>query len=823
MKTRTADFDVAWGNRRSRKAAYKITYKRNLWDGVSAYALESSSHTIISREIGKIAGISWKLDVPIANRILPSNVTLYLKDNGYKWLPSNSAGIWNDGASYEPVGSEFTVWYGYYLADGSIEYVAIFTGRLVDDPRFDSTTGLAQLALVGKAESKLEAKSAQHVGTTLTAQSLGTGDASTKNFTGQKSIWTITNVKVAGVLKTQGDAADYTLDKLNDADNGAIVQFTAAPAGAAALLYDYEQWYRDKSIATLVGLLCDAAGIPSGEREIQEPLFASGVLSSHLWDTQADWQGGGVQTNIDATFSAGNLLKGLRVDTFADGDYTVDPVWTVQSGTWNFHADDPLFGGGKAIFASSGAISTPRAFSGTAFEAKFQFGAGQHGADQIATFTFLSSNADGTGNGYVVEFDNPGTSTPTIATIYRLDAGVRTSLGDVTLNGSDMYLTSIAGPWYLKRDSSGIITLSTTGAALITTAADSTYTTGSYYVLAANASLDMFFWNLFFNDLQAGIWESAEVDLLATPSAWAPLAVSKTVPAGWTVTIKTNVAAISGGPYDGYVAVDGSMTPTSALKRYAKVRVEITAPSGEFDPTVCLIDSIRLYWYATQLNIKSADFTDMSCLDAVAELAGMGGMEYGSKGDGTFFFRNKSVSSSADLTLSHRNAIATIQNYETGYREVYNVGQVRYGQSGQQGYYFAQWKASDAAEAAPTTADRFGERVLALDLQKFIFSNDAQVAIAIARKLYDNNYRPKRRIQVKSRIIPHLDLSDKVSLSFHDSPLIEASIFGDPLNFYPVTGPNAQTLARDLVMKVIGHSMDPMKSESILDLEEVLS
>lgn len=200
----------------------------------------------------------------------------------------------------------------------------------------------------------------------------------------------------------------------------------------------------------------------------------------------------------------------------------------------------------------------------------------------------------------------------------------------------------------------------------------------------------------------------------------------------------------------------------------------------------------------------------------------MGGMYFGSKGDGTFYLRNRTVSGAADIVLSQKNAISAVTKYASGGKEVRPIAVVRYGESGRNGYYNAEYGAAQAGEAAPTTAQRFGNRTIELDLNRFIFANNADVALAIARKLYTLHYRPKRRITTRGRIVPHLDPLDKTSFSFHDSPLIENAIFGDPFQRFPVAGPNTRTLARAIAMVAVGHAPDLMKSESIIDWEEIL-
>lgn len=827
MKTRTAAFDPAWSSRRSRKAIYKITYKRRYWNG-SAYVLESTAKTLRRREIDRISGLSWKLDTPHQNRILPANVSLVLLDKSWKWLPTNTAnGVWRRGGEsptlgFDPIGSEFTISYGYITdSDGTEEYLAQFTGLVQDDPRFDSTSGTVTLNLLEKSAAKLEACDAQKVCEELTDQATdpATGDGSNAIFAMLTSVWRAFNIRVAAALKTQG--THYTLEKLNDAEEAAEIDLSSAvPTAGQTVLWDGSRWYRDKSIKELVELICDAAGITSGMRSIAEPLF-SGVASSKDIDSEAHFAAGTVLTNISTAAAPGSAKrKWFLIDDFADGDFTASPVWSSNG------AIAPTIVSNKLRFTGASntntiQVSTPLTKRTGTWEFKVRYISG----DGRIFVGFINQNQ---GNGYSFIWQ-PGTTLP--------DGELANVLEDYPSNQSiGMSGFALSGTTEktirLTRDSGGIIKCYVDGVLKGTSGVTREFDATRLSIQSigfTSTEADgpvMEFDDFYYSEEvdgsgavsnSAATFESAVQDLLSTPSVWGTLDRTAVLNGG-TITYYTATSA-DGISFDAYVeVVDGVIAST--LRRYIKVKAVLAPASGSYVSPE--LQKLTINYSTSELFIKSADFTGLNGLQAIQELAIMGGMEFGSEGDGTFFFRAKNASATVDLSLSQKNAIIAVQDYQTGYREVKNVAQVRYGKSGTDGYYFSEYKASTAGEASPTTAERFGERVLSLDLQRFIFANNANVADAIARKLYELNYRPKRRLKLRCRIVPHLDLSDTVKINFHDSPLIEKAIFGDPLQRYPVTGPNSRTLARDIIMKVIGHSPDVMKSESVLDLEEIL-
>lgn len=840
MKTTTAAFNVAWGNRRVRFAVYKITYKRRYWNG-SAYVLESTSRTIHRREIDRISGISDKFDIPLQNRILPSNVSIVLNDKGYKWLPTNTAnGVWRKDATattgYDPVGSEFTIHYGYITdSDGTEELLSMFVGVIQDDPKFDSVSGTVTFQLVAKNIAKLEAADASEVGTAVTdgATNPANGNGALDTFSTQKtSLWAARNIRVNGVAKTQG--TDYTLDNLNDAETEATIVFESGSIpGAVPILFDGDQWHRNKSISELVGLLLDEAGVASGDREIEEPIF-SGVDQSASINTSAEWAAGTL-TNADATVTPGTLKrKWFCIDDFADGDYTASPIWTAteRSGASNV----VTAAGGEFDIQVVGAGSQTTKLE--TWHMETVGGAGKNSGTWVwrQKSAFTNNTGVGATEIYTTTRFSEWPNAYLGCTISHDSAGSCKFYVDGTLQAT-FALSLGAYHEFRVTVSGGTMTLYVDGVSK----GSGTTIMGSFGAfhaqavlgnLGANNPLDnsrLYLDDIYYReaiDVAGAIttgemsWMSAEQDLLAAPTIFLP--VTKTVTAnGGTYTFKTNVAAASGGPYDGELNVDGTDTPTSALKRYAKIGFSTVVAKGTVSGPEFTV--LTLNWRGSSLFVKSADFTGQNCLQAMTDLAKLGGMEWGQDGAGVVYFRNKTVAGSADLTISQKNVIAAVTDYSPGYRDVKNKAQVRYGKSGTDGYYFAEYAAADASEASPTTAQRFGEKVISLDLQRLIFANDAQVAEAVAQKLYEIHYRPKRRLKLRCRIIPQLELSDKVSVSFHDSPLIEKAIFGDPLQRFPVVGPNSRTLARDILMKVVGHSPDVMKAESVLDLEEVLS
>lgn len=814
MKTRTADFDVAWANRRVRKANYYVTVARRYWNG-SAYAL-ATPISINKREIDKLSGLATKFDLPLQNRILPSNVTLTLIDKAYKWLPSNLAnGMWRpSGVSptygFDPVGSEFVIYYGYELADGTTEYLAMFTGVVEDDPGFDSTSGTVTFSLMEKSASLLESGRAQNVGLSGSGQATSPTDGNGVLLTFSavlKSVWEITVVAWNAITRTLGSDADYTLDNLNDAELAPDIVFNAgSEPGAFPITFSYRQWYRDKSISELVGYLCDEAGIGSGDRVIEEPIF-TGVDQSQSYGSAAEWAAGTL-TNADATTLSGYLRrKWYKIDNFPGS--TLDAAWSTNSLGYSVS-------GGKLNVTDGGSAQIAVAKATGTWEIKVAWASGK--MDTLISFA----------NGYCLLWrPDPTDSGGGTAQLLKYPSlGAMTGSTSFALTGTDektIRITRAATTGETKVYVNGV---------LKDTATDPDSFSAGYFTLyhaKRDPSFAITYDDIYYSDIVDGsgalvttdmIWESPEINLLAAPSSWLPLAFAVVLNGG-TISARTKSATTSGGAYSAYAATDDTYTPQSPLRQYLKV--EITGAAGDILMLAPVFDSFTVNWRGSSLFIKSADFTGLTCLQAVQELAKMGGMEFGSEGDGSFYFRNRNVTGAAEITLSQKNALLAVTKFSTGYKDVRPIATVKYGKSGSDGYYYAEYGAAESGEASPTNEERFGPRTIDLELSRFIFSNDADVANAIAQKQYELFYRPKKKMTVRSRIIPHLSASSRVSISFHDSPLIEKTIFGDPFQVSPPMGANTKTLARSIAMKVVGHTPDIIRGESLIDLEEILS
>lgn len=613
--------------------------------------------------------------------------------------------------------------------------------------------------------------------------------------------------------KTQG--TDYTIDQINKGEDNALINFESGsvPANKATIIYSGKQWKRDQKVSTLVGLLCDEAGIGSGIRTITEPVWpvagASVILTS-----QANFEAGTL-LDIDTKTLPGSA-KGFILDDWNDEDHDEGYGWNVSGGSWDVISGVLTHSGatGTATLSDAGAVKQTGAWRIRMFQGT--------GTSRFKFFV-VNGSFDGS-NWYSIDLD-----ATTVKLIKSMDRVPSLSNLETTL------ITSTRTPsptdhYMVTRDGSGNFNLyvdTGSGFTSLGTATDTAIGSSTRIVLRATsegALFDSLGYSAETNGALAfvtteAVWTSAEQDLLAAPLAWTNLIADETLNDG-TITYQVNVSSTSGSGYDGWITVVNGAVPTNALKRYVQIRAKILWPVGNNNPPA--VNSIRLNYQATELFIKQADFTGMDCFAAMQELAVManGLSVFTFDGLGNFLFQARANAGSADFNINQSNVIQSL-DLDMNYKGIINKGVVNYG-SGDNAYN-SEYGATEASEASPTSAETYGEKARSYNASRFLFSSNASFADAISQAIYEDGYLQKRKATCKCRIIPQLDLSDRLSVTMIDDPLLKKVVFGDPLQKgFPPLGTPTNVMLRGVSFEAVGSTMSIDKSEMTLQLEEIL-
>lgn len=820
-KSVSADFEKAWA-RPYRYVAWSVEYKRRYWNG-SAYVLEAAARTLQNYEITNVAPIIINLEEANGGDILTSTSAIYIRNSwrSQRWLATNRIdSIWAPDATatlgYEPIGSQFVIKYGYRLASGDFETVALFTGYVDKPPRCSSDAGDVEIRLTG-GEVLLQGKSAQDVSTAFTDQTAtGTIDGTNATFETDYSVWDF-SVKVGGVAKTQG--VHYDVQYLNDYENKAAVVFRAGhipqvTSPPSTVTWTGRQWKRDQSISTLIGLFCDLAGIGSAARTIEEPEWPVSAVEFHV-DTQAEME---AQTLVDVdTKTQAGSMQGFTLDDFDDGELST-PNWVTTAGSGY------SVSGGKLISSSpSGYISLLYSSTGRGVAIQtgsFQFlarlisgqvtlwpwrrtlfapggGGGPQGMGVRVTSTAIQivEEVAGAVNVLATAAFTPGASGDVIQVAFSGTTSLEVRTGAITLNGT----FSGGGPapfasqefWFEATGSAELDDLAYTVETNLNNAFTATHATA----------------------------ETAEQDLTATPSSWGTFSAD-VVNNGGSVEFILRVADVAGGPYTDTVVTPGAV-PTAPLKRYAKLKTRwLMAAGGRVTPKVT---RAQVTANLTALNLVHADFSGLDSWEAVKQLAAGPGMDVYFDASGHFYFINKRDASTPDFTLDENNAVQGIDNVDTGEEDVRNLVQVRHGT------YYAEWSSVLAGETAPTSQDKYGDKTLKVDLAKFPFtaSVTGNVTQGLAQLRFDQKYRARRLVTARGRIIPHMDPLDVATVSYRHTPLLKDVIFGDEMQVRPPFGSDekgpSNVLLQRMPGKVVGLAMDVMKKTQKTIFLEVLA
>lgn len=853
MKSVSAAFKTIWARKYGMKECVRVLYLRAYWNG-SAYAYESPStvsgwNELEQDAVPPLRSMTWKLDTPALNEFKASTVVLSVNDLDRRWLPADaSPSLFAPNVSEQPCLwslTKFRIQFGYILDDGTKEWCSLFTG-LLDDYRMDGESPLTELTIVDFGR-KLKAGDAQNVSTAFTLENCvpATGDGSRTDFTTTSTgVGRLDVVQVNGVTMTQG--TDYNIARLNS-DLTATISFVVAPGNTFTVKCTGIKWKADQSIETLIGLLCDEAGIT--DRTINAVVFPGGVSSSKTIDSQANWEAGTALLNqYDAASVAGDLSARF-FDRFADGLYTgrtaaYAPTWTIQSGPSGLGSISASTAGllvaAQAVFGfgSKSYIGAPLAKSTGSW--RFKAKLSNESADASATVgsavvPYSLAATAGKLKGYGLRWKRIATTIPNNLDLVRWDDEDVTD-GTVLASIETAYVVGENHVWTLTVNGSGDINLyRNSDATAVATVNDTTYTSATLFTSAAQVdesfggapSSSVLVTDIFYSSATDATfvvqWESAAQDLLAAPTAFGVLNRTETLNSG-TIAYAT-ATSTDGVSWDAYVAIAGDGAIQSALKRYLKIRVTMTMPLGDYNSPVC--SKLVAYYATSSVFLAVANFTSKTCYAAIQRLAQLADYEWGFTGTGSFFFRSKTVSGDAVIELNQENAIAGLSNYRPGTDGVFTKGRVRYGPGDE---YEASYSCANAGESSPTPIQKYGERIRDESITDLLLANDAQIADARAQSIHDNNHLPKKTFRLDCRMIPHLDLADIASVSYYNRPRDADPMLGDPLQTWDDSGfgPPLNVLARDMRVKVLGvtHNFPRGRQDGFktgVDCQEILS
>ncbi len=266
------------------------------------------------------------------------------------------------------------------------------------------------------------------------------------------------------------------------------------------------------------------------------------------------------------------------------------------------------------------------------------------------------------------------------------------------------------------------------------------------------------------------------------------------------------------------VFMDGFLVMTATDNNYTNGQYAIAYCTGGNSGALYTEIQISNFTWTNGILLSMADFTKMTCYDAIQKLAKLANYEFGFDADGALFFRSKTPDNTVRVSIDQSHGISKLLDFRLGHQDIINVAQVTYGD------YYRQYDSSSLPETAPTSEQRYLQRIESEDYTDFLLAYDPVIAASRAQSLHDQQYRARRRCRLESVIIPQLDLSDVAQFSFYTNPRYADNIWGDPLEKWGTSpfGKPSDVLARNVPGKTIGIILDPNNCKGEYELQEVL-
>lgn len=363
-------------------------------------------------------------------------------------------------------------------------------------------------------------------------------------------------------------------------------------------------------------------------------IFPSSVT---LVDTSSADFAGGTLTNLSLTDVVGSVLLSSRTfkDDFSDGNYTSNPVWTVNGGGyWQVLLNKLRFSGESAPTGINGSIYTPIVDSSSgSWTFNCDVESLTHGDELTVDYIVVSTGTDpATTSGYAarVVIEDDGS---TVNSIYKINAGTFVLQSSVTRAAG----TNFPTPIVIEKSGGNI--RATFGTSVIT-AADTTYTAAGNLILQVTSVIPgagvaheaINFDNISWYKYQpvTGSITSRIFDTAFSTPTWGPLSSTYTANnagAEGNIAFYTQVStAGDGGGFDAAISSSDTLRVTSAQKRYIRYRADFTTFVSTKSPTLSdiALQAVTTGTFRTQCIQPNSTISSWGTLNCAQTLVGNG-------------------------------------------------------------------------------------------------------------------------------------------------------------------------------------------------------
>lgn len=807
------------------KVDTEVSYKRRYWDATLRRYVFESDWTIIPKDgVIAVSPITEQLDSERLNEFKISNITLNFLNKDNRWRADNPAGIFGPDSfsplyAYSDHWTKFRVRIGVKLLDGSTEHTSRFVGLAVEFSH--SSTDEVQVTVQG-IESLLQNANAEDVSTRVVEENVGSGNGVTPSFTTtHPGVGIIEEVSVGGIAKIPG--TDYDESDLNDISLGAKITFDP-PLASGVVRVTYRYWKQGQTVESLVEDLLTEAGIPAPAQIVDPVIFPGGISRIFSVDSQGDWNAGSL-SGLDSASAPGDIKldfdQKTLLDDFTDGDYTSSPAWTASvspsSSPWAVSGGTLTLDRSPIVGPSTAIITTPSTAVVGSWEFELLQNSGAGLGKQHVVFAFIASSASlagGPANAYAIQLMD---DTQTRIRLVKTDAaGAITVLQSVSV-ANNYFFTNRT--YKVVRTASGQFSVYVDGA-LIITHTDTSITSSTIVAIHSSTSVTANYATLVLDGIYSpppsidGEYISEALDAGVSVTSYGRLIVIATPGLG-TVTWFTRTST-DGMSWDAWIEISANGQINSDVHRWIQVKgVHETASDVMGDPTS---GSYTLQYSAVSTTISLANFTEKTVYEQIQELGAFANYEWGPTPDEDFFFRPKSVLKNPVVELTRERNLLEINGLVSGQDRVYSEVRATYGRF-----------SSRTRVAGDTYGDakaKFGSRVLSISGGDVLVGDDANIAAGVAAALAAEVGHARRRMKAVCKLMPYVDLSDVVLVSFDQNVPRPSWRHGDTtaqlgdqnLQHFGAK----QQLVSGMYAKVIGARHDPLNFKTEFDLQEVL-
>jgi len=783
---------------------------RRYWNG-SAYIQDTVID--ITNEVIEVERIIWKLDSEGYAVWNASNTTLTIRNDRNQWLQNNAKGHFP--TNYIINKSQIKIKLGTLLADGTFETIYVFSGQINDDPVYSPDNKTIDVTITSILLD-LENFNAEDIATQVASELLGS-NSGTEFTTSHNGVGLIKEIRKGTTAGGWAGASiltpvtDYSIDDLNLLSTPAKITLVVGLTAGNSVWAKYSYWYQNKTLDWIVEQIMILCGIAN--YNIDPIVFSNSIENTHTWDIKADWDLG-TFSDTASDVHDGDVVLDLPYlyDDFEDGIYT--DKWTKvgtgilmeASGYLSMNPSNYYFLGVKKAINQNFLNEVNSEWS-----LKILINSA---STEVAQFNFFGTSNSSQLMGYYLQIFGDG---------IQLMKGI---------GGTVTTLLTIAYPqnhnWHtykIIRNPAGLFSVYVDDV-FKGSVTDTSITSASYiHIMSGSAGLagvstnyvDDCYINLFYS---TGNYISDVLDGGASLTAWGTLESNTDIPANTNIIIYTRSSADNIDWTEAWQTLEVS-GQIKSLQRYLQYKAEFTTLDLRY---TAYLQQVIIKYYTTTTTIPLVNLTGMTAKQTLEEIVNMFSGEMGFNANDYFFIRPRNSALPSVIDFHSDTNIIELSNASDGIDRVYNYITATFG------IYTKVYNSTDKAEASPTSIKKYGTRQYNISSSNLLPADSVNLAFAIAPTVFDYTYLPRKRCQIKTMLIPQLELGDKVKLYYKEPVAFRLWKWGDgdivfgqsDLEYYSEATLSTRYKFWGNEMRIEGIEIDSENWQMVFDLTEIL-